>query len=103
MSRIHYSYLWEKFYSAVSDLAINGNIKDRLSTAYFPLSLLRTDDFPKDLLNDFKEIIDKSTAKGEYYYTEGIKRLTEEEAEEIAKEIVSLFSEIAQRYGKEYT
>ena len=57
------SYTWEKLYLAVNAMAAsNRSIQDRLASAHFHVDVLRSEDFPEDLQERFKNIVATLTA-----------------------------------------
>lgn len=96
------SYISEKMRIAVETLATSGSTKDHLFSVAETLSRLQRKDF--DELSDpsfgvnYSSIMDRLTAAGTY--EESIKALSEEEAEELAGDIVNLAFSSEREYGR---
>lgn len=96
-------YTWEKFYVAVETLVGQGSIQDRLCGAYSSaLMRLEPKDLPKDLRADFIELERKLTSVeptgDEGSIAASTKAMSADDAEKLAKQIVSMFNDIARSY-----
>lgn len=101
-------YAWEKLYITVRALASGtGSIQERLADAYlsggYLLDLARGDDLPADLLPSYDAINARMTripAQGdEGSIVASARQMGDEEAKELAEQIVDLFNEVAHRVG----
>jgi hypothetical protein len=101
-------YSWQKFHQMVYGLVTSTTpMQQRLIECYRgSLVVLRDEDLPEDLLKDWKAISD---ALGDIAKTDGaggtfkdvVRMMGELEAIQLAENIVSLYDQIAQRYGAE--
>jgi hypothetical protein len=91
---LEFEYSFEKFSIAVDDLAASAdNIKTRLSRAADNIGRVRERDVPEELREQFRGIYERITS-GVPYNREGtlqatINQITDEEAVQIASDIVS--------------
>ncbi len=104
MSSDNFGYTWEKLMVAVHGMASSPrSMQQRIADAYTgSLMRLKADDFPDDLRWTFEEISKKLTS-GTPTGDEGtvqasVSSMSEEEASEIAREIVNLYDQISARY-----
>lgn len=90
----HFSYAFEKFGRAVHELAASAApIKERLANATYHLGVLREEDVPEEMREEFKHLRGRITS-GTPQDREGtlaatINQITEQEAVDIAGAIVS--------------
>lgn len=89
------NYTWERLFKAVFNLVSSGTIQCRLYYAYDSLNTLRVEDFPEKLQEDFQKI--KINNRG--IIKEDIENMSEEEANEIAEKILSLYDKVSRRRG----
>lgn len=100
-------YAWEKFHAAVLTLAEgSGCVQERLADAYIRhLIRLEPEDLPGNMQADFavlKERITRIGAAGdEGRVATTTAAMSDFEAKQIAAKIVSLYDQIARRYGWE--
>ena len=105
MVQIHHDYGWEKFFGAVNTLVGPRSIQDRLANAWiFKLMYVNVEILPEGIREKFKELDKRMSAKpmegseeGQYEAT--AKTLSDEDAIQIAQEIVSMFSQVAEALG----
>jgi hypothetical protein len=97
------SYAWEKFFKAVNYLVAPGSIQERLFNAYcYELSLVKDPELPEEIRDDFRKLRRTLTkgpvedeAKGLVY--SAVNRMSDNEADDIARSIVSMFNVIAHK------
>jgi len=97
-------YAWEKLYLSVITLATWSNtIQERLADAYLEnLMGLDVELFPKELQGEFKEIMDKLNSfntEGEEYRLNINSKISEVDANELSKRIISLYDHITELKG----
>lgn len=91
------SSAWEAFQGATLSLARNGALKDRLTTAYRNhLAQVDEAEIPKELRDDFRILTDAMTrerplVRGDDAFRATIRKLSSDEAEEIATWVVKMF------------
>ena len=96
---------WEQLQGATLTLARSGPIKDRLTDAYRKhLSYIAEDDLPKELREDFRAVNHSLTRerpllRGEDAFRATIRKISCNEAEEIATSVVMIFSSIPRGYS----
>ena len=88
-----YLYAQEKFYTAVSGMAkSSASLRTRIFNAYLSFHVLRPDEMPEDLREDYKWIMDqltKSEAEGDEGKVQAsLKKMDDETAQIIAEKIV---------------
>ena len=93
------SYHVDRFYAAVSVLAANGHIKQRLIRAYEDnLESIQEDELPiaiKQTFSDLKHQMHRvSPLNGEGPICASVRKMSEEEAAECAVSIVGLYGEV---------
>lgn len=98
------SYAWEKLYLSVITLATWSNtMQERLADAYlYNLMGLEVELFPKELRGEFKEIRDKLeslSTEGEEYRLNINSKISEIDANELSKRIISLHDHITELKG----
>jgi hypothetical protein len=90
--------IWEKFQHAAVSLAGSGPIKDRLTQAYRDhLSEVAEEDLPKELRSEFRALNRALTRespllRGEDAFRATIRKLSNEEAGELACAVVQMFA-----------
>jgi hypothetical protein len=95
---------WEKFQSATVCLARSGGIKDRLTDAYRNyLALVAEDELPKELREDFRAFGRALTReppllRGEDAFRATLRKMSNEEADQIATSVVLMFAAIPRSY-----
>lgn len=96
------SYVWEKFTTAVYSLAGSGPMQERLRSAYLSFHPVQVSDFDDDpeLQADYREIMERLTARAEGYAGEGkvpstLRQMSDEEADELANLIISFCFSVA--------
>lgn len=96
------NYVWEKFSTAVYSLAGNGPLQDRLRSAYLSFHPIRIADFDDDpeMQADYREIMDRLTARPEGYPGEGkvpstLRQMSDDEADELASLIIDFCFSVA--------
>ena len=95
---------WEKFQSATLCLARSGAIKDRLTDAYRNnLALVAEEDLPKELREDFRAFgraltRERPLLRGEDAFRATIRKMSNDEADEVAATVVLLFAAIPRSY-----
>jgi predicted acetyltransferase len=92
MSHLFYGY--EKFSNAVHELAASSKpIKERLRNATYHLGILRDENIPEEMRDEFKGIFERIRSgipqNREGTLTATVNQMTEEEAVELAGDIVS--------------
>jgi len=92
-------YAWEKLYLSVTTLATSSNtIQERLADVYLEnLMGLEVETFPKEIQGEFKEIMDKLNSlsrEGEEYRLNINNKISEEDANELSKSIISLYDHV---------
>ncbi|HEY5102056.1 MAG TPA: hypothetical protein VII70_04685 [Steroidobacteraceae bacterium] len=96
---------WEKFQSATLSLAHSGAIKDRLTEAYRNyLALVQEDELPKELRDDFRAFVrvltrERPLLRGEDAFRATIRKMSNEQADEVAANIVLLFAAIPRSFA----
>lgn len=96
---------WEKFQRATVALARSGAIKDRLSCAYREhLCAISEDDLPRELRADFRAFRcaltrERPVLRGEDPFRATIRKMSCEEAEDIACSVVQMFSELPRGFA----
>jgi hypothetical protein len=96
---------WEKFQSATLSLARSGAIKDRLTEAYRNyLALVQEDELPKELREDFRAFVraltrERPLLRGEDAFRATIRKMSNEQADEVAANIVLLFAAIPRSFA----
>ena len=92
------STAWEKFQSATLSLVRSGPIKERLDEAYRNyLAFVLEDDVPKETRDDLRRLHvairrEKPIARNEDSVRATIRKLSNEEADQIAETVVRIFS-----------
>ena len=99
-------YAWQKFFAAVQTLADGtGSLQDRLKDAFGgALIHLQPQDLPKEHRNEFADLrarITKETSLGDGTIAATTSVMSDEDAMQIADQIVSMYDSIAQALGKE--
>jgi len=96
------NYVWEKFSTAIYSLAGNGPMLERLRSAYLSFHPVQIADFNDDLelQADYREIMDRLTARAEGYPGEGkvpstLRQMSDDEANELANLIISFCFSVA--------
>jgi hypothetical protein len=95
---------WEKFQSATVCLARSGGIKERLTDAYRNyLALVAEEDLPKELREDFRAFGRALTReppllRGEDAFRATIRKMSNEEADQIATMVVLIFAAIPRSF-----
>ncbi|OPH82380.1 hypothetical protein [Nitrobacter vulgaris] len=96
------SYVWEKFSTAVYSLAGNGRMQDRLWSAYSSFHPIQVSDFDNDpeMQSNFREIMNRLTAKAEGHAGEGkvpstLRQMSDDEAVELSKSIIEFCFDVA--------
>jgi len=90
--------LWEKFQRATITLARSGPIKDRLTDAYRNhLAQIAEDELPRELREDFRTFShalmrERPLLRGEDSFRATVRKMSCEEAEDIACLVVQMFS-----------
>ncbi len=105
MASKSYSYTHEKLSNAFYSLATGGKIADRLVSAYIAFHTLTEKDFPKELREDWQEIIKALTKYPPYKNYEGkitrgsvqmtAERIRTKTGVKIAKKIADLYYKIS--------
>jgi len=99
--RKEYSYIWEICYGAVSSLVCHHPMKERLQSAYKSLIRFKKISVPKEIQDNVDNLLKLLNAtepinnQGRIY--DMTMNLTEEEADEIAKKILSLYDTVARK------
>jgi hypothetical protein len=93
MSHLFYGY--EKFGNAVHELAASSKpIKERLRNATYHLGVLREENIPEEMRDEFNGLYERITSgrpqNREGTLTATVNQITDDEAVEIASDIVSL-------------
>lgn len=89
---------WEKFQRATVTLARSGPIKDRLTQAYRNyLEQIGEDELPKELREEFRALChaltrERPLLRGEDSFRATVRKMSSEEAEDIACSVVQMFS-----------
>ncbi|HEY4771699.1 MAG TPA: hypothetical protein VIH50_01605 [Steroidobacteraceae bacterium] len=95
---------WEKFQSATLSLARSGGIKERLTEAYRNnLALVAEEDLPKELREDFRAVSraltrERPLLRGEDAFRATIRKMSNDEADQIASSVVLMFAAIPRSY-----
>src|SRR6202035_3409845 len=95
---------WEKFQSATLCLARSGGSKDRLTEAYRNyLALVAEEDLPKEVREDFRAVSraltrERPLLRGEDAFRATIRKMSNDEADQIASTVVLMFAAIPRSY-----
>jgi hypothetical protein len=95
---------WEKFQSATLCLARSGGIKERLTEAYRNyLALVAEEDLPKEVREDFRAVSraltrERPVLRGEDAFRATIRKMSKDEADQIASSVVLIFAAIPRSY-----
>jgi hypothetical protein len=95
---------WEKFQSATLCLARSGGIKERLTEAYRNyLALVAEEDLPKEVREDFRAVSraltrERPVLRGEDAFRATIRKMSNDEADQIASSVVLIFAAIPRSY-----
>ena len=95
---------WEKFQSATLCLARSGGIKERLTEAYRNyLALVAEEDLPKEVREDFRAVSraltrERPVLRGEDAFRATIRKMSNDEADQIASSVVLMFAAIPRSY-----
>jgi hypothetical protein len=95
---------WEKFQSATVCLARSGGIKERLTDAYRNyLALVAEEDLPKELREEFRSVSraltrERPLLRGEDSFRATIRKMSNDEADQIATSVVLMFAAIPRSY-----
>jgi hypothetical protein len=95
---------WEKFQSATLSLARSGGIKERLTEAYRNnLALVAEEDLPKELREEFRAVSraltrERPLLRGEDAFRATIRKMSNDEADQIASSVVLMFAAIPRSY-----
>ena len=98
------STAWEKFQSATLSLVRSGAIKERLTNAYRNyLALIVEDELPKELREDFRAFgraltRERPLLRGEDAFRATIRKMSNEEADQVAATVVLLFAAIPRSF-----
>ena len=100
----HHDYGWGYFFSAVNTLVGPRSIQDRLADAWiFQLVHVNVEILPEGIREKFTKLDKRMSAEpmegGEGEYKATAKTLSDEDARQIAQEIVSMFSDVAEAQG----
>lgn len=96
---------WEKFQRATVALARSGAIKDRLSNAYREhLCAVEEEDLPRELRADFRAFNhaltrEQPVLRGEDALRATVRKMSCEEAEDIACSVVRMFSSLPRGFA----
>jgi len=95
------SAAWESFHRAVHELASCGTIKQRLTVAYSKhLKELTAEDLPAEIRSVFLELSQQLTCvpplRGETAVCATVRKMSNDEAESVARRIVQLLAELAE-------
>ncbi|TYR32091.1 hypothetical protein FY036_13485 [Mesorhizobium microcysteis] len=96
-------YHREKFGNAVSCLVSSSDIRTRLLNAFIAMITVNSADFTDTELGArYRDVFERATARPETYKGEGtlqatIGKMTDEEAEKIADEILSIHNELLRK------
>jgi hypothetical protein len=94
-----YQYAWQEFREAVFVLVGSDSIRERLDTACrYHLSSVKLEHIPDRLQDDFKRIQELHKIEVFFGYMDA-ENLSDEEADELAKEIVFMFDSLARMFG----
>ncbi len=94
------SYAWNKFYLAVEGMASGtGTLQERLTNAFaYHLPLVRDENLPEDLRERFHALKQRADSARDSEVAHGNRLppllLTDDDAQEIAKEIFAVFLEL---------
>jgi hypothetical protein len=94
------STAWDKFQGATLSLARSGSIKDRLADAYHNyLSDISEDELPRELREEFRAVSlsftrERPMLRGEDAARATIRKMSNEEADQLACSVVRIFSVI---------
>lgn len=94
---------WEKLHGATLSLARSGALKDRITDAYRNhLSLIDESELPKELRERFRNLTGRLTrerplVRGDDAFRATIRKLSADEAEDVAMDVVGLFAAIQRR------
>ncbi|MCA6110467.1 hypothetical protein [Bradyrhizobium cenepequi] len=96
------NYVLEKFSTAIYSLAGNGPMQERLHSAYLSFHPVRISDFDDDpeMQADYREIMDRLTARAEGHPGEGkvpstLRQMSDDEANQIADLIIDFCFSVA--------
>lgn len=98
------STAWEKFQSATLSLTRSGAIKERLTDAYRNyLALIAEEELPKELREDFRAFgraltRERPLLRGEDAFRATIRKMSNEEADQVAATVVRLFAAIPRSF-----
>lgn len=93
---------WERFQKAAVTLARSCPIKDRLTEAYRNhLAQIAEEELPKELRDDFRALTraltrERPLLRGEDSFRATVRKMSSEEAEDIACSVVLMFSALPQ-------
>jgi hypothetical protein len=99
------SSAWEKFQAATMSLTRSGALKDRLTHAFRDhLSQIDETELPKELRDDFRILTDAMTrepplVRGDDAFRATIRKMSNDEAEEIASWVVKLLCALRPAVG----
>lgn len=94
---------WEKLHGATLSLARSGALKDRITAAYRNhLALLEESELPKELRDRFRALSrtltrERPLVRGDDAFRATIRKMSNDEAEDVSMEIVGLFAAVQQR------
>jgi hypothetical protein len=97
------STTWEKFQGATLSLARSGTLKDRITNAYRNhLSRVDEMELPKELREDFRTFShavtrERPLVRGDDAFRATIRKMSADEAEEVATSVVKMFCALQQR------
>ncbi len=97
------STAWEKFQGATLSLARSGALKDRITDAYRNhLSRIDEMELPKELREDFRSFYltltrERPLVRGDDAFRATIRKMSTDEAEEVATCVVRMFCALQQR------
>jgi hypothetical protein len=97
------STTWEKFQGATLSLARSGTLKDRITDAYRNhLSRIDEMELPKELREDFRTLShvitrERPLVRGDDAFRATIRKMSTDEAEEVATSVVKMFCALQQR------
>jgi hypothetical protein len=95
---------WEKFQSATVCLARSGGIKERLTDAYRNyLALVAEEDLPREVREEFRAVSraltrERPVLRGEDAFRATIRKMSNDEADQIATSVVLMFAAIPRSY-----
>jgi hypothetical protein len=97
------SNAWEKFQGATLSLARSGALKERITEAYRNhLSRIDETELPKELRDDFRSFShtltrERPLVRGDDAFRATIRKMSNDEAEEVATCVVRMFCALQQR------